>query len=52
MSLKIFHIFFILVSTLLCASVAWWCSVNGVAKEWIWLFAAGRSFCPFTAFGF
>jgi len=46
MSLKIFHIFFILVSTLLCASVAWWCSVNGVAKEWIWLFAGWAVLLP------
>jgi len=46
MSLKIFHIFFILVSTLLCAGVAWWCSANGVAKAWIYLFAGWAGLLP------
>ncbi len=32
MSLKIFHIFFIILSTLLCAGVAWWCSSNDVTR--------------------
>ena len=34
MSLKIFHIFFIFVSTLLCAGVAWWCFANDVARAY------------------
>ena len=46
MSLKIFHIFFILVSTLLCAGVAWWCFANGVARAWSYLFAGWAVLLP------
>ncbi len=46
MSLKIFHIFFIIVSTLLCAGVAWWCSANDVARSCVWLFAAVAALLP------
>ncbi|MEO6788781.1 MAG: hypothetical protein ABI318_21885 [Chthoniobacteraceae bacterium] len=46
MSLKIFHIFFILVSTLLCAGVAWWCFENGVAKPYAYIFVAWAFLLP------
>ena len=46
MSLKIFHIFFILLSTLLSAGVAWWCASNGVAKPYVFLFAAVAVLLP------
>lgn len=46
MSLKIFHIFFITVSTLLCAGVAWWCSANDVARSFVWLFAVAAALLP------
>ena len=46
MSLKIFHIFFIILSTLLCAGVAWWCVENGVAKTWTWTFAVVAALLP------
>ncbi len=46
MSLKIFHICFIILSTLLCAGVAWWCSVNGVAKTCTWIFASAAALLP------
>ncbi len=39
MSLKIFHIFFILLSAALCAGVSWWCFSNGVAKPYVFFFA-------------
>ena len=46
MSLKIFHIFFIIVSALLCAGVAWWCLANDVAKAWACLFAGWAVLLP------
>ena len=46
MSLKIFHIFFILLSTFLSGGVAWWCSSNGVAKPYVFLFAAVAVLLP------
>ena len=46
MSLKIFHIFFIILSTLLCAGVAWWCSSNGVAKSFTLIFAVVAALLP------
>ena len=46
MSLKIFHIFFIILSTLLSAGVAWWCASNGVAKSYVCLFAIVAALLP------
>ena len=46
MSLKIFHIFFILLSAALCAGVSWWCFANGVAKVYAILFAAVAALLP------
>ncbi|MEQ1851113.1 MAG: hypothetical protein ABMA01_05910 [Chthoniobacteraceae bacterium] len=46
MSLKIFHIFFIIVSTLLCAGVAWWCMSNDVARGYGYLFAGVAALLP------
>ncbi len=46
MSLKIFHIFFILLSSALCGGVAWWCFDNGVAKLYGYLFAAAAALLP------
>ena len=46
MSLKIFHICFIILSTLLCAGVAWWCSANDVAKAGTWSFSAAAAILP------
>lgn len=46
MSLKIFHIFFIILSTLLCGGVAWWCSSNDVTKTYVWLFATVAVLLP------
>jgi len=46
MSLKIFHIFFIIVSTLLCAGVTWWCFSNDVAKTYTYLFATAATLLP------
>ena len=46
MSLKIFHIFFIILSTLLSAGVACWCVSNGVAKPYICLFAVVAVLLP------
>ena len=46
MSLKIFHIFFIILSTLLCAGVAWWCVENGVSKTCTWGFAIVAALLP------
>jgi len=39
MSLKIFHIFFILLSAALSAGVSWWCASNDIAKIYVVLFA-------------
>ena len=46
MSLKIFHIFFIIVSALLCAGVAWWCFANDVARIYSYIFAAWAILLP------
>jgi len=46
MSLKIFHIFFILLSTVLCAGVSWWCFSNDVAKSVGLLFATATALLP------
>jgi hypothetical protein len=46
MSLKIFHICFILISTLLCAGVAWWCLENGVGRSFAYIFMAGAVLLP------
>ena len=46
MSLKIFHIFFIILSTLLCAGVAWWCVANDVATWYVYLFAGAALLLP------
>jgi hypothetical protein len=46
MSLKIFHIFFIILSTLLCAGVSWWCFENGAAKMASYLFAVAAGLLP------
>jgi hypothetical protein len=46
MSLKIFHIFFIILSALLCGGVAWWCFENGVAKTVTFTFAAVAALLP------
>ncbi len=39
MSLRIFHICFILISTMLCAFVSWWCFTNEVGKFYACAFA-------------
>ncbi|GDX11432.1 hypothetical protein LBMAG57_32040 [Verrucomicrobiota bacterium] len=46
MSLKIFHICFIILSTLLCAGVAWWCVANDIAKTCTWIFATAAALLP------
>ena len=46
MSLKIFHICFITISTLLCAGVAWWCFANGVSRVYSYLFVAWAAVLP------
>ena len=46
MSLKIFHICFIIISTLLCAGVAWWCFANDVARIYGCLFLAWAALLP------
>lgn len=46
MSLRIFHICFIIISTLLCAFVAWWCFANKVEKIYAWIFAAAAAVLP------
>ena len=46
MSLKIFHICFIIISALLCAGVAWWCFANDVAKGYSYIFAAWALLLP------
>jgi hypothetical protein len=46
MSLRIFHICFITLSTLLCAGVAWWCFANDVPKIWSWAFAIVAAILP------
>ena len=46
MSLKIFHICFILLSAALCAGVSWWCFENGVTKTIGWSFATAAAILP------
>jgi hypothetical protein len=46
MSLRIFHICFIILSTLLCAGVAWWCFANNVEKIYAWAFAIVAGLLP------
>jgi hypothetical protein len=46
MSLKIFHICFITLSTLLCAGVAWWCFAHDAAKVYSWSFAVAAAILP------
>ena len=46
MSLKIFHICFILLSATLSAGVSWWCFANGVAKPVAWSFAVAAALLP------
>ena len=46
MSLKIFHIFFILLSTLLCAFVAWWCFKEKVGDGYGYLFVGAAVILP------
>ena len=46
MSLKIFHIFFIILSTLLCGGVAWWCAENGVVKSYTGIFVVVAALLP------
>jgi hypothetical protein len=46
MSLKIFHIFFILVSTMLCAWVARWGSSNDMAMSYRYLFGGAAVLLP------
>ncbi len=46
MSLKIFHLFFILLSAALCGGVSWWCLANGVAKIYVMSFAIAAALLP------
>lgn len=46
MSLKIFHICFIIISTLLCAGVAWWCFANDIQKAISYSFVAAAVVLP------
>jgi hypothetical protein len=46
MSLRIFHICFITLSTLLCAFVAWWCFANDAEKIYAWSFAVAAAVLP------
>ncbi len=46
MSLRIFHICFIILSTILCAGVSWWCFDNEVAKIWSYSFAVVAAILP------
>lgn len=46
MSLRIFHICFITISTLLCAFVAWWGFSNGVEKAYPTAFAIVAALLP------
>lgn len=46
MSLRIFHICFITISTLLCAGVAWWCFANEISKICSWAFVAAAAILP------
>lgn len=46
MSLKIFHICFIITSTLLCAGSAWWGIKNGIGNVFIAATIAGACVLP------
>ncbi len=46
MSLKIFHICFIILSTLLCAGVTWWCFDNDVHPIFGYTFATVAALLP------
>lgn len=46
MSLKIFHICFIILSTSLCAGVSWWCFENTIASSWTYAFVAATVILP------
>jgi hypothetical protein len=46
MSLRIFHICFILFSTVLCAGVSWWCFANRVGDVYAYAFAAAAVILP------
>ncbi len=46
MSLKIFHICFIILSTLLCAGVSWWCFDNDVTPQFSYAFAVAAGMLP------
>jgi hypothetical protein len=46
MSLKIFHICFIILSTLLCAGSAWWCFANKVGDAFGYAFAVVAVLLP------
>lgn len=46
MSLKIFHICFIIMSSLLCAGVAWWCVANDLARAYSYSFAGFAVLLP------
>ena len=46
MSLKIFHIFFIIFSTLLCAGVAWWCFAKNVGDVYGYVFVGFAVILP------
>ena len=46
MSLKIFHICFITLSTLLCAGVSWWCFDNDVPPAFSYTFAVAAALLP------
>ena len=46
MSLRIFHICFIIFSTLLCAGVSWWCFANKVGDLYGYIFAVMAVILP------
>lgn len=46
MSLKIFHICFIIFSTVLCAGVSWWCFENKVGDLYGYIFAGAALLLP------
>jgi hypothetical protein len=46
MSLRIFHICFILFSTLLCAGVSWWCFSHQVGDGYGYAFAVAAVILP------
>ena len=46
MSLRIVHLLFIIVCTLLCAGVAWWCFANHIETVYGVCFAAAAVLMP------